>query len=47
MNIGIDIDGVLTNDDQYTLEYMAKYAYLNKKYEVNDFNNFEFIKRKK
>ncbi len=44
MNIGIDIDGVLTNDDQYTLEYMAKYAYLNKKYEVNDFNNFEFNK---
>ena len=27
MNIGIDIDGVLTNDDEYTMNSMAKFIY--------------------
>lgn len=29
MNIGIDIDGVLADDDTYTLDNMTKYCYLN------------------
>ena len=27
MNIGIDIDGVLTNDDDYILDFTSKYCY--------------------
>lgn len=27
MNIGIDIDGVLTNDDEYILDFTSKYCY--------------------
>ena len=27
MNIGVDIDGVLTNDDDYILDYTSKYCY--------------------
>lgn len=26
MNIGIDIDGVLTNDDDYILDFTSKYC---------------------
>lgn len=29
MRIGIDIDGVLTNDDDYILDHVSKYAYEN------------------
>lgn len=29
MKIGIDIDGVLTNDDEYILSYTSKYCYEN------------------
>lgn len=29
MNIGIDIDGVLTNDDDYILDFTSKYCYEN------------------
>ena len=29
MNIGIDIDGVLTNDDEYILDYTSKYCFEN------------------
>lgn len=27
MNIGIDIDGVLTNDDEYMMDTTSKYRY--------------------
>ena len=30
MKIGIDIDGVLTNDDDFILEYATKFCYENK-----------------
>ena len=29
MKIGIDIDGVLTNDDDFVLEYATKFCYEN------------------
>lgn len=46
MNIGIDIDGVLTNDDEYILSCTSKYCYENNiqgfiepyKYEYNKLN---------
>ena len=52
MNIGIDIDGVLTNDDEYILSCTSKYCYENNiqgfiepyKYEYNKLNwNQELI----
>ena len=30
MNIGIDIDGVLTNDDDYIMDTTSKYVFENK-----------------
>ena len=30
MNIGIDIDGVLTNDDDYMMDATTKYVFENK-----------------
>ncbi len=46
MNIGIDIDGVLTNDDDYTMDTTTKYIFENKlegfedpyRYECRKFN---------
>lgn len=36
MNIGIDIDGVLTNDDDYLLDCISKYCY---EHNLNGFDN--------
>lgn len=44
MKIGIDIDGVLTNEDDYILACTSKYCYEN---DLNSFSNpnaFEFDK---
>lgn len=46
MNIGIDIDGVLTNEDDYLLEYATKFGYENNILDVLDFNNYELKKFK-
>lgn len=44
MNIGIDIDGVLTNEDDYLLEYATKFGYENNILDVLDYNNYELKK---
>lgn len=44
MNIGIDIDGVLTNDDDYILDYTSKYCYDNNLKGFNDANLYEYRK---
>ena len=44
MNIGIDIDGVLTNDDDYILDYTSKYCYENNLKGFNNANLYEYSK---
>ena len=44
MNIGIDIDGVLTNDDEYTMNCMSKFIYENKLEEIKDPYEYEYAK---
>ena len=41
MKIGIDIDGVLTNEDEYLLDTTTKYCYENKLKNYIDANNYE------
>ena len=44
MRIGIDIDGVLTNIEQYVIDYFTKYCVENNiEYEVGR-SNYEFYK---
>lgn len=44
MNIGIDIDGVLTNDDDYVLAYTSKYCYENNLENFIDADLYEYRK---
>jgi uncharacterized HAD superfamily protein len=44
MNIGIDIDGVLTNDDDYILDFTSKYCYGNN---LNGFDNANLYEYRK
>ena len=44
MRIGIDIDGVLTNDDDYILDFTSKYCYDNNLNEFNNANLYEYRK---
>lgn len=44
MNIGIDIDGVLTNDDDYILDFASKYCYENNLEGFKDANLYEYRK---
>ena len=44
MNIGIDIDGVLTNDDDYILDFTSKYCYENN---LNGFDNANLYEYRK
>lgn len=44
MNIGIDIDGVLTNDDDYILDYTSKYCYENNLKGFDNANLYEYRK---
>ena len=44
MNIGIDIDGVLTNDDEYTMSCMSKFIYVNKLEEIKNLYDYEYEK---
>ena len=44
MNIGIDIDGVLTNDDEYLLDFTSKYCYENNLSGFLDANLYEYSK---
>lgn len=44
MNIGIDIDGVLTNDDDYILDFASKYCYENNLKCFNNPNLYEYRK---
>ena len=44
MNIGIDIDGVLTNDDDYILDYASKYCYENNLKGFDNANLYEYRK---
>ena len=44
MNIGIDIDGVLTNDDEYTMSCMSKFIYDNKLEEIKSPYEYEYDK---
>ena len=44
MNIGIDIDGVLTNDDEYTMSCMSKFIYDNKLEEIKNPYGYEYAK---
>ena len=44
MNIGIDIDGVLTNDDDYILAYTSKYFYENNLEGFKNANLYEYRK---
>lgn len=41
MNIGIDIDGILKNDNDYILDFTSKYCYENN---LKSFNNANFKK---
>lgn len=41
MNIGIDIDGVLTNDDDYVLDYTIKYCCKNNLKSFDNANLYE------
>ncbi len=44
MNIGIDIDGVLTNDDDYILGFTSKYCYENNLKVFKNANLYEYRK---
>ncbi len=44
MNIGIDIDGVLTNDDDYILDFTSKYCYEHNLKEFDNANLYEYRK---
>ena len=44
MNIGIDIDGVLINDDDYTMDTTSKYAFENKLESFEDPYKYEYRK---
>ena len=44
MNIGIDIDGVLTNDDEYILDFASKYCYENNLQGFENANLYEYRK---
>lgn len=44
MNIGIDIDGVLVNDDDYILDNATKFMYENNIYNVKDLDLYEYNK---
>lgn len=44
MRIGIDIDGVLTNDDEYILDYTSKYCFENNLKCFIDGNLYEYRK---
>lgn len=44
MNIGIDIDGVLTNDDDYILDFTSKYCYENNLKSFDNANLYEYRK---
>ena len=44
MNIGIDIDGVLTNEDDYILDFTSKYCYENN---LNGFENANLYEYRK
>lgn len=44
MNIGIDIDGVLTNDDEYMVSTLDKFIYENHLKDDKDFNAYEYNK---
>lgn len=44
MNIGIDIDGVLTNDDDYFLDFTSKYCYENNLNGFVNANSYEYRK---
>lgn len=44
MRIGIDIDGVLTDDDNYKLEQITKFIYENNLEDMTDPYNYEHYK---
>ncbi len=44
MRIGIDIDGVLTNDDDYILDFTSKYCYEHNLEGFGDANLYEYRK---
>lgn len=44
MNIGIDIDGVLTNDDDYILDFTSKYCYEHSLKGFDNANLYEYRK---
>ena len=44
MKIGIDIDGVLTNDDDYILDFTSKYCYEHGLKGFDDANLYEYKK---
>lgn len=44
MNIGIDIDGVLTNDDDYILDFTSKYCYEHNLKGFDNANSYEYRK---
>ena len=44
MNIGIDIDGVLTNDDDYILDFTSKYYY---EHDLKGFDNANLYEYRK
>lgn len=44
MIIGIDIDGVLTNDDDYILDFTSKYCYEHNLKSFNNANLYEYRK---
>ena len=44
MNIGIDIDGVITNEDEYILACTSKYCYENNLEGLSNPNGYEFSK---
>lgn len=44
MNIGIDIDEVLTNDDDYILDFTSKYCYENNLKSFDNANLYEYRK---
>lgn len=44
MNIGIDIDGVLTNDDEYIMDTTTKYVFENKLEGFEDPYSYEYRK---
>ncbi len=44
MNIGIDKDGVLTNDDDYILDFTSKYCYKHNLKGLDNANLYEYRK---